>query len=287
MVSPILPTAFSMRATADAVMAFKADAVRIGDTGLLANPTAGSGFLDAAWLHTFAGGRNIEAGRDGFDVVFLQLVLKRLAYYSGRLTGYYDAFTQEAVLAFQTASGLSADGVVGPQTFQQIGRHNPVAAQGCRGEFPSFAQPRKVCSVVLHRFGGQDTEGETSLLDRGTICCNVPCPPHICSAAGVASLVINESTGRETLAVVGTTLAPPSCYGLQFGQYAFTLTDPLSGTVVAQALMSQTPGPDVFGWAGVYSAGTKPLPRGRITIHPTPPGIGHRSLPVRRRSPAI
>ncbi len=115
-------------ATAAAVLALKADAEANGDTGFPDNAIAGFGFYDATWLYTFAGGRNIMSGRNGFDVVFLQVILGSLGYYTGAVTGFYDAATITAVQAFQAATGVPVSVVVGPATFYQIGLHNPMAA---------------------------------------------------------------------------------------------------------------------------------------------------------------
>lgn len=110
--------------TANAVLAFKKDAEQNGDTGFPANAIAGYGFYDATWIYTFAGGRAIFTGRNGFDVVYLQIFLSHLDFYQGRFTGYYDAATKSAVEAFQRANNISVDGVVGPQTFYQLGLNN-------------------------------------------------------------------------------------------------------------------------------------------------------------------
>ncbi len=139
-------------ATAAAVLAFKHDAAANGDTGFPDNSIAGYGFYDATWIYTFAGGRAIQSGRNGFDVVFLQVLLKNLGYYSGRITGYYDAATLAAVRAFQTAEGIAVDGVVGPVTFYRLGRHNAHAAPTPLGiAWPVFAEIAEFtdCCMVL------------------------------------------------------------------------------------------------------------------------------------------
>lgn len=115
-------------ATASAVLAFKQDAIANGQTGLSMNTTVGDGTFDASWLYTFAGGRGILPGRNGFDVAFLQVLLTNLSDYSGRITGYYDAATQAAVRAFQHRECITVDGRVGPVTFYRLGRHNQQAA---------------------------------------------------------------------------------------------------------------------------------------------------------------
>jgi peptidoglycan hydrolase-like protein with peptidoglycan-binding domain len=143
-------------ATAAAVLAFKHDAASHGDTGFPDNSIAGNGFYDATWIYTFAGGRAIQSGRNGFDVVFLQTLLKNLGYYAGRITGYYDSATIAAVRAFQTAEHISADGVVDTATFYHLGLHNQNAAPAPLGiawprvsEVPGFAD----CCLVLSGHG--------------------------------------------------------------------------------------------------------------------------------------
>lgn len=236
--------------TAGAAFAFKQDAIANGQTGLTANSVVGDGTFDALWLYTGAGGRGILPGRNGFDVVFLQQLLGRLGYYSGRYTGYYDPATIAAVVAFQTARGISADGEVGPVTFHQLGILNPLAAPQPLGlAWPAAPVPQvSVCSVGLtsqtgdlHPYGG-------------------------------ATLVVNEAEGFESLNVVGNLLPDPSSFGSQYGAYAFELTG-TSGAVAAQVLMTQLPGqtPPV-DWAGSYSPGVYDIPKGVVQVLPTPAG---------------
>ena len=58
---------------------------------------------------------------EGPDVQNVQERLADLGYYTGEVSGVYDKATAEAVRAFQEAYGLTADGVVGPITWDAIG----------------------------------------------------------------------------------------------------------------------------------------------------------------------
>ena len=46
--------------------------------------------------------------------------LRELGYYQGEVDGQFGAQTRLAVLAFQQASGLTADGVVGETTYRLL-----------------------------------------------------------------------------------------------------------------------------------------------------------------------
>lgn len=64
-----------------------------------------------------AASSNLKLGSSGSEVTALQERLLELGYldYSGA-TGYYGVLTQTAVIRFQQASGLTADGIVGSKT---------------------------------------------------------------------------------------------------------------------------------------------------------------------------
>ncbi|MBD2058573.1 peptidoglycan-binding protein [Oculatella sp. FACHB-28] len=62
----------------------------------------------------------LRVGSQGTQVAELQAMLKLLGYYSGVVDGVYQESTAIAVTAFQQAAGLTADGVVGPGTWERL-----------------------------------------------------------------------------------------------------------------------------------------------------------------------
>lgn len=60
-----------------------------------------------------------ETGNKG-EVKYIQDYLKEYEYYTGNIDGIYGPNTKAAVKAFQTANGLKADGIVGPDTLAKL-----------------------------------------------------------------------------------------------------------------------------------------------------------------------
>jgi peptidoglycan hydrolase-like protein with peptidoglycan-binding domain len=236
--------------TASAVTQFQLDAIANGDSGLATNGVVTAGTFDALWIYTYAGGRGIFTGRNGFDVAFLQLLLSKLGFYGGRITGFYDAATMAAVIALQTSAGIAVDGVVGQVTYFALGQRNLVAAPAPMPIPPigPVTPQVSVCCVPL-------TSGTGDL------------HPY-----GEASHVINLAEGFESVGVAGFNLPDPSTFGAQFGQYAFRLTNPSTGAVTT-GLMVELPATALSGdWAGSLSVGVKVIPVGPVVVVPTPAG---------------
>lgn len=67
-------------------------------------------------------------GATGQTVRTIQEKLKRWGYYSGDVDGIFGSGTKKAVVAFQKKNGLTADGIVGPNTLRALGM--PVSGGG-------------------------------------------------------------------------------------------------------------------------------------------------------------
>jgi peptidoglycan hydrolase-like protein with peptidoglycan-binding domain len=64
--------------------------------------------------------QSLKPGMSGSSVTALQQALTQLGYNPGTADGSYGPSTTQAVTAFQTAKGLTADGVAGPATLAAI-----------------------------------------------------------------------------------------------------------------------------------------------------------------------
>lgn len=62
----------------------------------------------------------LQLGSEGSKVKDLQAMLALMGYYSGAIDGFYGDATMDAVSQFQTDVDLTADGVVGPATWQHL-----------------------------------------------------------------------------------------------------------------------------------------------------------------------
>ncbi len=64
----------------------------------------------------------LKAGSNGAQVKELQRALAQLGYKPGTVDGIFGPNTEAAVVRFQTAAKLAADGVVGPLTLAALGK---------------------------------------------------------------------------------------------------------------------------------------------------------------------
>jgi peptidoglycan hydrolase-like protein with peptidoglycan-binding domain len=64
----------------------------------------------------------LKPGAEGASVKLLQQALTRLGYEPGPVDGSYGASTRLALMRFQRKVGLTADGILGPLTLQELRR---------------------------------------------------------------------------------------------------------------------------------------------------------------------
>ena len=105
-----------------------------------------------------------KIGSRGEEVALVQGALKNLGYYPGGIDGVFGVKTQEALMRFQEARGLTADGIAGTQTLKALGLQIDIQAANsendinllarlisaeARGE--SYAVQVAVGAVILNR----------------------------------------------------------------------------------------------------------------------------------------
>jgi len=86
----------------------------------ISNTSASGTSTGASGGSAIASSGTLQQGDEGDAVTSLQTALKKLNYYDGPITGFFGPLTEEAVIRFQQAKGLTADGVVGPQTLAAL-----------------------------------------------------------------------------------------------------------------------------------------------------------------------
>ncbi|MER7585780.1 peptidoglycan-binding domain-containing protein [Kitasatospora sp. NPDC097691] len=85
----------------------------------------------------------IAQGDEGPSVVALQVALAALGIYSGESSGVFDESTHEAVMQFQSGSGLDPAGVVDSETWSALGSQpfeSSEITQLPEDEFPAAAR---------------------------------------------------------------------------------------------------------------------------------------------------
>lgn len=87
-------------------------------------PTAEVAPVTQPAVPTVNGGRivrpTLNLGSQGESVRELQSMLQLLGYYPGPVTGLYQEDTATATRRFQTAAGITADGIAGPATWSRL-----------------------------------------------------------------------------------------------------------------------------------------------------------------------
>ncbi len=78
-----------------------------------------------------------KQGSQGSEVKQVQTKLRDLGYYKGSIDSVFGSQTKSALLSFQRAKGLTADGIAGPKTLKALGIGGSTGAVGGQGGFSS------------------------------------------------------------------------------------------------------------------------------------------------------
>ena len=126
----VTPTGYFGPLTQDAVIRFQRDNGLIVD-GLAGNQTQTALYAVSSPAPASTGfSPTVRQGSSGWAVTELQQMLERFGYLSpGNVTGSFGSVTHTAVLSFQRANGLAADGIVGRLTWTRLFSSSVVYAE--------------------------------------------------------------------------------------------------------------------------------------------------------------
>jgi peptidoglycan hydrolase-like protein with peptidoglycan-binding domain len=100
----------------------------------------------------------LKRGSKGQDVKDLQEALLELDFKPGEADGEFGVYTESAVKAFQKWTTLSADGIVGPETWEKLDdaeKSDPMLREGSTGVAVRGLQRR----LIAAGFGIDDVDG--------------------------------------------------------------------------------------------------------------------------------
>lgn len=106
------------------------------------------------------GDRALYMWSSGDDVAQLQRKLNTLGFWAGNVDGIYGSKTKNAVIRFQRAKGIKADGIAGPQTFSALG-----VTPSYRGTSGRFTQRdiELLARLVHAEARGESYEGQVAV----------------------------------------------------------------------------------------------------------------------------
>ena len=166
--------------------------------------------------------KSIQRGfTDSDEVREIQRRLKELGYYSGSADGNFGPATEKAVMAFQKANKLSADGKVGEKTLAKLNGSNAVSAKGSESAKKTAkptATPRVTKNTYLEsgKSGKQVKTMQKRLIELGWLSGSASGTYDSATEAAViafqkkAKLWADGKAGPKTLEVLYSSKAPKS-----------------------------------------------------------------------------
>lgn len=91
----------------------------------------------------------LKVGVSGPEVTALQTTLNDLGYWNAEADGTYGELTAQAVMAYQKAAGIAADGVAGPQTLTAVAKHVRPSVRTTSGDAIEVDLQQQLVKVVL------------------------------------------------------------------------------------------------------------------------------------------
>ncbi|WRH68421.1 MAG: peptidoglycan-binding protein [Planktothrix sp. GU0601_MAG3] len=176
----------------------------------------------------------VMSGDSGNQVRQVQQRLQELGYFNANATGNFGSLTKDAVIRFQRDAGLSADGIVGPQTLAALGLgavvnpSNPGSSRDLiglgRGDSGPGVSDLQRRLQALGYFNQQPTSNFGSITENAVIQMqrdyNIP-PTGLVTEATLAILNSGLNSGQDVV-FPGTTLREG-----QYGQEVMALQERL------------------------------------------------------------
>lgn len=91
----------------------------------------------------------LKSGMTGADVKALQSKLNGLGYWNGTADGTYGELLSQAVMAYQKAAGIDADGVAGPDTTTTLARNVRPVPRTTTGDAIEVDKAKQLVMVVV------------------------------------------------------------------------------------------------------------------------------------------
>lgn len=101
-----------------------------------------------------------KIGSRGDEVRQIQKKLKSLGYYTGTIDGIYGTKTAKAVKSFQSACGITADGIAGPKTLLYLGLGS---SSGTSGNGYSSSDIYLLAKVIAAEARGESYTGQVAV----------------------------------------------------------------------------------------------------------------------------
>lgn len=103
-----------------------------------------------------------QYGSRGSEVTQIQQKLQELGYSPGSADGIFGTSTRNAVIQFQKANGLAADGIVGENTLAALGISSGGGSGGAYGGY-SESEIQLLASIISAEARGEPYEGQVAV----------------------------------------------------------------------------------------------------------------------------
>jgi murein DD-endopeptidase MepM/ murein hydrolase activator NlpD len=202
----------------------------------------------------------MHSGQRGWDIAALQYLLNVRGFEPGGFDGGFGANTTAAVERYQTATGLSVDGVAGPTTLGALRHRRVTSSSGSSGSSGTTGPVRflrPISGPITSPFGmrwGQMHNGIDIGADTGT--------PIGAAGVGVVSFAGWNDGGYGNLVVIRHRLGFESWYGHMSSIAASTGESVRGGTIIGYVgSTGHSTGPHLHFEVREFGTPIDPMPR--------------------------